>query len=65
MPGTLACGTGHGCEIVQFSPWGWFLGVDVALIGTVGYTLILVTALIGTTAPRWIRDPLTTLRSPS
>jgi uncharacterized membrane protein len=52
LAGTLACGSGHGCEVVQFSPWSYFLGVDVALIGTVGYTMILVTALVGTTAAR-------------
>lgn len=50
--GTLACGADHGCELVQFSPWSYFLGWDVALIGTVGYSLILVTALVGT-LPRW------------
>jgi uncharacterized membrane protein len=48
LMGTLACTASHGCEIAQFSPYGWFLGVDVAMIGTVGYSLILVTALIGT-----------------
>ncbi len=45
--GTLACGGGGGCAIVQFSPWGWFLGVDVALIGAVGYTLIVIVAIVG------------------
>ena len=60
MVGTLACGAGHGCEVVQFSPWSYFLGVDVALIGTVGYTLILVTALVGTTASRRDTPALTT-----
>lgn len=45
--GTLACGDGHGCAIAQMSSYGWFLGVDVALIGAVGYTLILVTAIYG------------------
>lgn len=45
--GTLACGAGHGCAIAQMSSYGWFLGVDVALIGAVGYTLILITALVG------------------
>ena len=34
--GTLACGSG-GCETVQTSPWSRFLGVDVALIGLIGY----------------------------
>jgi uncharacterized membrane protein len=30
------------------SSWSWFLGLDVALIGTVGYALILGVALWGT-----------------
>jgi uncharacterized membrane protein len=47
--GTLACtGSGNGCEYVQGSRYGWFLGVDVALIGTVGYALIVLVALAGT-----------------
>ncbi len=46
--GPLACGAGHGCEYVQGSPYGWFLGVDVALIGTIGYAVIVVVALLGT-----------------
>jgi uncharacterized membrane protein len=60
LAGTLACGGGGGCAAVQFSPWSWFLGVDVALIGAVGYTLILIVSLIGTTPsrvddPRWTK----------
>ncbi|MFL5517997.1 MAG: vitamin K epoxide reductase family protein, partial [Gemmatimonadales bacterium] len=35
--GALSCTSGHGCETAMLSPWGWFLGVDVALIGTIGY----------------------------
>ena len=46
--GALACGGSGGCSVVQFSSWSWFLGVDVALIGAVGYTLILAVALWGT-----------------
>lgn len=46
--GTLACASGHGCEVAQMSSWGWFLGVDVALIGAVGYTLILIVSVAGT-----------------
>jgi uncharacterized membrane protein len=49
--GNLSCGTG-GCEIAMFSRWGWFLGVDVALIGVVGYTLLLLTSL-ASIQPRW------------
>ncbi len=48
--GRLACAGGsHGCEYVQGSRYGWFLGVDVALIGTIGYAAIVVIALAGTT----------------
>ena len=56
LMGALACTAGHGCEIVQLSQWGWFLGVDVALIGTIGYTLILITAMIGI-QPERSHDP--------
>ena len=55
LAGTLACGGGHGCELAQFSSYGYFLGHDVALIGAVGYTLIFVTAIVGT-APSRIGD---------
>lgn len=50
--GALACGGSGGCALVQFSSWSWFLGVDVALIGAVGYTLILGTAIVGSLGPR-------------
>lgn len=43
--GTLACGTG-GCETVQLSPESRFLGVDVALIGVLGYAVLLGLALL-------------------
>ncbi len=46
--GALGCGAGRGCEYVQGSRWGWFLGVDVALIGTLGYATVVLVALIGT-----------------
>lgn len=45
--GPLVCTANHGCEIAMTSPWGMFLGVDVALIGACGYTLIFVTAIAG------------------
>ena len=60
LAGTLKCTGNHGCEIAQFSSYGWFLGVDVALIGTIGYTLIFVTSLLGT-MPRWEDRPWPTL----
>ena len=47
--GRLGCtGGSHGCEYVQGSRYGWFMGVDVALIGTIGYAAIVVVALAGT-----------------
>jgi uncharacterized membrane protein len=52
--GSIVCGTG-GCETVQFSRWSEFLGVDVALIGILGYAVLLVIALAGVQRPasRW------------
>jgi len=43
--GTLVCGTGS-CETVQLSPQSRFLGVDVALIGVVGYAVLLLLSLL-------------------
>jgi uncharacterized membrane protein len=43
--GTLACGTG-GCETVQTSEWSRFAGVEVALIGVLGYAALFVVSLI-------------------
>ena len=43
--GTLVCGTGS-CETVQLSPQSRFLGVEVALIGVVGYAGLLLLALL-------------------
>jgi uncharacterized membrane protein len=47
LTGPLTCTGNRGCEVAMMSSWGWFLGVDVALIGTVGYALILGAALWG------------------
>ena len=52
--GTLACGTG-GCETVQTSVWSRFLGVEVALIGLVGYALVFGVALLAL-RPALIRE---------
>ncbi len=38
--GDLACGSG-GCETVQWSPWSRFAGVDVSLLGVMGYAALL------------------------
>ena len=43
--GTIACGTG-GCETVQLSAQSQFLGVEVALIGALGYAVLLGLALL-------------------
>ena len=38
--GSLACGNG-GCETVQLSPWSRFAGLEVSLIGVLGYACLL------------------------
>jgi uncharacterized membrane protein len=43
--GTLACGSG-GCETVQASAWSRIAGVEVALVGLIGYAGLLVVALL-------------------
>ena len=43
--GSLSCSSG-GCDRAIFSRYGWFLGVDVALIGLIGYILILTATLV-------------------
>jgi uncharacterized membrane protein len=69
LVGTLSCTTGGGCEKAQFSASGSFLGVDVALIGMLGYAVILFTALVGTFSryrnDRWITLVLMALIYPA
>jgi uncharacterized membrane protein len=53
--GALACGTG-GCEKVQFSSYSRFLGVEVPLLGLVGYAGLLGLSLLALQQPgdaRW------------
>ena len=57
--GPLVCNAQHSCETVMLSGYGMFMGVDVALIGAIGYTLILITAIVGL-QPGRIDDPLIT-----
>ncbi len=42
--GSLACGTG-GCETVQWSPWAQIGGMDVSLVGIIGYAGLLALSL--------------------
>jgi uncharacterized membrane protein len=42
--GTLACGTGD-CETVQLSPWSRVAGLEVSLIGVVGYAVLTAVSL--------------------
>ena len=42
--GNLACGTG-GCETVQWSPWSQIGGIDVSLVGVIGYAGLLALSL--------------------
>jgi uncharacterized membrane protein len=62
--GSLACGTG-GCETVQLSPWSRVAGIEVSLIGLLGYLVLLVVSL-GSLRPelvnrRWPAGIVTTL----
>ena len=45
LMGAIACGDG-GCVTVQLSPYSRFLGVDVALLGLLGYGAMLGLALV-------------------
>ena len=62
--GTLACGTG-GCETVQLSPWSRVAGIEVSLIGVVGYAALTILSLAalqpGLAAQRWPGTLLTVL----
>jgi uncharacterized membrane protein len=51
--GSLACGSG-GCETVQLSSWSRFAGLEVSLIGVLGYAGLLALSLasLRTGAPR-------------
>jgi uncharacterized membrane protein len=57
--GIPSCGPGGGCVAAWYSPWGSFLGVDVALIGALGYGLLTVVAIIGT-LPQYEDSPAIT-----
>ena len=50
--GSLACGGGGGCALAQYSPWSYLFGVDVALIGAVGYSALFLVAVVGS-GQRW------------
>jgi uncharacterized membrane protein len=62
--GSLACGTG-GCETVQWSPWSQIAGVEVALVGVLGYAGLLLLSLAvlqpGVANRRWPATLLSTL----
>ncbi|MGH7459242.1 MAG: vitamin K epoxide reductase family protein [Longimicrobiaceae bacterium] len=49
VSGTLQCGEGGGCSLVQGSEYAWFAGVPVSLWGVLGYAVILAVAIAGTT----------------
>lgn len=46
--GTLVCGAGGGCDIVQSSSYAYLFGVPVAAWGLAGYLAIFGVALAGT-----------------
>ena len=45
--GPIACGGSGGCTAVQMSPYAWFLGVPVPLIGVGGNLALLGVSLAG------------------
>lgn len=45
LVGDISCTSG-GCAKAIFSTWGSFLGVDVGLIGAIGYALLLAVSLL-------------------
>ncbi len=54
--GSLACGTG-GCETVQWSPWSQIAGIEVSLVGVLGYAGLVLLSLAalqpGLAQQRW------------
>ena len=58
LVGSIACTANRGCEVAMTSAWSWFLGVDVALIGVLGYGAILGVSLWGAQPSRaWSAAP--------
>ncbi len=55
--GTLACGTG-GCDKVQFSSYSKFLGIEVPLLGLVGYAALLGLSILALQQPGSARWPV-------
>jgi uncharacterized membrane protein len=51
-PGAAFCPKGSGCAVVDASPYSTLLGVPVALLGMLGYGLILLLALWPRPSPR-------------
>ncbi len=58
--GALACGTG-GCETVQWSPWSRLAGIEVSLIGVLGYAALLGVSLVSLQYPHSFRRGATLL----
>jgi len=60
LTGALSCSSAGGCEVAMLSQWGQFLGLDVALIGAVGYVVLFGISL-WSLRPRWERSAAPTL----
>ncbi len=46
--GFPVCGSGNECAQAWYSNYGSFLGMDVALIGAIGYGVLTLVAIVGT-----------------
>jgi uncharacterized membrane protein len=55
--GSLACGAG-GCETVQLSSWSRFGGLEVSLIGVLGYAGLLALSLASLQAGAYRQWPI-------
>jgi uncharacterized membrane protein len=55
--GSLACGTGS-CETVQLSSWSRFAGLEVSLIGVLGYASLLGLSLASLQAGAYRQWPV-------
>jgi uncharacterized membrane protein len=58
LVGDISCAANRGCQVAMTSQWSWFIGLDVALIGALGYAAVLAVAMWGAQPSRaWSPTP--------
>ncbi|MBD3251905.1 thioredoxin domain-containing protein [Candidatus Uhrbacteria bacterium] len=50
---SIACGTGHGCDLVRASQWSNWYGIPTPLLGMIYYTIIAGLLIIRTVFSGW------------